>query len=86
MEGLRDIVIGPDLKANHTIYHVVPAGQHDNGYVRMRAKLAGQRQPVFSRKPQIKQNDIHMGFLELAAHFATIAGKTDPIAFPFEIA
>ncbi|MCY1242163.1 hypothetical protein D9M72_551080 [compost metagenome] len=42
VEGLRDIVIGSDFKANHTIDHVVPAGQHDDGNVGMGTKLAGQ--------------------------------------------
>ncbi|NRQ12903.1 hypothetical protein BHMPCIPO_00113 [Ensifer sesbaniae] len=86
VKGLRDIVIGADFKANHTINHIVPAGQHDNGNVGMGTKFAGQRQPVFSRKTQIEQNDIHMGFLEPAAHFPTIASEAYPVAFPFEIA
>jgi hypothetical protein len=69
MKWLRQIVIGPQLKANDAIDLVTPVTcYYDNGQFRIRPDFPQQIEAVLLTEPQIEDNEIGPATFELAGH------------------
>ena len=58
MEGLGEVIVGPDLEPYHAIDHVAAPGQHDDADVGAAPELARQGEPVLPGQNQVEQDHV----------------------------
>ena len=85
IEGLRDVVVGAQLQADHPVDHVAGRGHHDDADLVVLSKIARQHQPVLSGQPDVQQHGIGKLMLDLLAHLRSAGGLGDGEAVSFEV-
>ena len=75
VEGLGDVVIGPEFQPDDAVHVLAARGEHDDRHLRVRPQLAAQCQPVLARQHQVEHDQIDMRALHDAAHLLAVGHR-----------
>jgi hypothetical protein len=68
IEGLGEIVVGPDLEADHPVHDLVGRGHHDDRQVEALTDIAREREPVLTRQVHVQQHHVRDVLRQQLAH------------------
>ena len=85
VKGLYHIVVGPQLKAQHTVIHFALGGEHDNGHLTGFADLFAHGAAIHFGHHQIQQNQVRMLGFKGVESFLAVSGQNGGKALFYQI-